>query len=78
MARKHKVFKSLSLKFYQSYKTYWGAKRERTKEIHKELEDLDLLYSPQLERIIIGGNVDLDLLSLFPQKDSTSIRGMVS
>jgi len=25
---------------------------------------------------VIGGNVDLDLLSLFPQKDSRSIGGM--
>jgi hypothetical protein len=25
---------------------------------------------------VIGGNVDLDLLSLFPQKDSRSMGGM--
>jgi hypothetical protein len=35
------------------------------KEIHKELQDLD----PIGEKVI-GGNVDLDLLSLFPQKDA--------
>jgi hypothetical protein len=45
-----------------------GNKRGRTKEIHKELQYLDLLCHPHLERILIGGNVDLDLLSLFPQK----------
>jgi hypothetical protein len=28
---------------------------------------------PHLEQILIGGNVDLDLLSLFPKKDSTSM-----
>jgi hypothetical protein len=27
---------------------------------------------------LIGGNVDLDLLSLFPQKDSTSMGGIES
>jgi hypothetical protein len=41
--------------------------RGRTKEIHKELQDLDSLYSPHLERWI-GENIDLDLLSLFPQR----------
>jgi hypothetical protein len=44
--------------------------RGRTKEIHKELQDLDPLCSPHLEEILIGGNIDLDLLSLFPQKDA--------
>ena len=70
--------KSFTLKFQQSYKSYWGNKRGRTQEIHKELQDQDLLCSPHLERILIGGNVDLDLLSLFPQRDSRSIGGMVS
>jgi hypothetical protein len=41
--------------------------RGRTKEeIHKELQDLDPIGSPHIEEIMIGGNVDLDLLSLFP------------
>jgi hypothetical protein len=40
--------------------------RGRTKEIHKELQDLDPIGSPHLEEKVIGGNVDLDLLSLFP------------
>ena len=64
MARTHEVLKSFTLKFHQSYKSYWGNKRGRTKKIHKELQDLDLLCSPHLERILIGGNVDLDLLYL--------------
>ena len=34
-------------------------------EKHKELQDQDLLGSPHLEERLIGGNVDLDLLSLF-------------
>ena len=33
-------------------------------EKHQELQDLDLLGSPHLEGRWIGGNVDLDLLSL--------------
>ena len=36
-------------------------------EKHKELQDQDLLGSPHLEERWIGGNVDLDLLSLFRQ-----------
>ena len=42
--------------------------RGRTKEEHEELQDLDPRGSPHLEEKVIGGNVDLDLLSLFPQK----------
>jgi hypothetical protein len=46
----------------------WRDMRRRTKEIHKELQDQDLIGSPHLEEKVIGGNVDLDVLSLFPQK----------
>jgi hypothetical protein len=42
--------------------------RGGTKEIHKELQDLDSLCSLHLEERWIGGSIDLDLLSLFPQK----------
>ena len=42
--------------------------RGRTKEEHEELQDLDPMGSPHIEEKVIGGNVDLDLLSLFPQK----------
>jgi hypothetical protein len=54
----------------------WRDMRERTKEIHKELQDLDPLCSPHLEERWIGGNIDVDLLSLFPQKDARIIGGM--
>jgi hypothetical protein len=43
---------------------------------HKELQDLDLISFPHRVEKVIGGNVDLDLLSLFPQKDSRSMGGM--
>ena len=42
--------------------------RGRTKEDHEELHDLDPRGFPHLEEKEIGGYVDLDLLSLFPQK----------
>jgi hypothetical protein len=46
----------------------WRDMRGRTKEeIHKELQDLDPMSSPRKEEKVIGGNIDLDLLSLFPQ-----------
>ena len=54
----------------------WRDMRGRTKEIHKELQDLDPLCSPHLEEILIGGKIDLDLLSLFPQEDARIIGGI--
>jgi hypothetical protein len=54
----------------------WRDMRGRTKEIHKELQDLDSLCSPHLEERWIGGNIDLDLLSLFPQKYARIMGGM--
>jgi hypothetical protein len=51
--------------------------RGRTKEeIHKELQDLDPIGFPHKEEKVIGENVDLDLLSLFPQKDARIMGGM--
>ena len=38
------------------------------KEEHEELQDLDPRGSPHIEDKVIGGNVDLDLLSLLPQE----------
>jgi hypothetical protein len=54
----------------------WRDMRGRTKEIHKKLQDLDSLCSPHLEERWIGGNMDLDLLSLFPQKYARIMGGM--
>src|SRR5215217_468456 len=73
-----KMLKSFSLKFQQRYKNYWGNKRGRTNKRRntKFLQDLDLEDSPHKERDLIGRNVDLDLLFLFPQKDSRSIGGV--
>jgi hypothetical protein len=50
--------------------------RNNNEEIRKELQNLDPIDSPRIEEIIIGGNVDLDILSLFPQKDLRSMGGM--
>jgi hypothetical protein len=54
----------------------WRDMRRRTKEIHKELEDLDPLCSPHLEERLIGGNIDLDLLSIFPQRYARIMGGI--
>jgi hypothetical protein len=54
----------------------WRDMRGRTKEIHKELQDLDSLCSPHLEERWIGGSIDLDLLSLFPQKYARIMGGI--
>jgi hypothetical protein len=52
-----------------------GYERKNKEEIHKELQDLDPIGSPHLEEKVIGENVDLDLLSLFPQKDARNMGG---
>jgi hypothetical protein len=55
----------------------WGDMRGRTKEeIHKELQDLDPMGSPHKEEKVIGENVDLDLLSLFPQRYARIMGGI--
>ena len=50
----------------------------KNEEEHEELQDLDPKGSPHLEEKVIGGNVDLDLLSLFPQEGARSIGGIES
>ena len=49
--------------------------RGRTKEEHEELQDLDPRGSPHTEEKVIGGDVDLDLLSLFRQEQARIIGG---
>ena len=44
----------------------------------QELQDLDPRGSPHIEEEVIGGNVDLDLLSLFPQELARIIGGIKS
>ena len=45
-------------------------------EKHQELQDQDLVGFPHLEERWIGGNVDLDLLSLFPQRYARIMGGI--
>ena len=52
--------------------------RGRMKEEHEELQDLDPRGSPHFEVKVVGGNVDLDLLSLFPQELARNIGGIES
>ena len=51
---------------------------ERKNEEHQELQELDPRGSPRTEEKVIGGNVDLDLLSLFPQEIARIIGGIES
>jgi hypothetical protein len=47
----------------------WKDMRGRTRrKSTNELQDLDPNGSPHLEEKLIGRNIDLDLLSLFPQR----------
>ena len=55
-----------------------GFKRKNKEEKHQELQNLDLLGSPDhLEEEWIGGMVDLDLLSYFPKNGQESLEGRV-
>jgi hypothetical protein len=55
----------------------WRDMRGRTKEeIHKELQDLDPMGSPHKEEKVIGEDIDLDLLSLFPQRYARIMGGI--
>ena len=48
----------------------------KSKEATNESQDLDPICSPHLEERLIGGDVDLDLLSLFPQEGARIIGGI--
>jgi len=50
----------------------------KNEEEHEELQELNPRGSPHLEEKEIGGDVDLDLLSLFPQERARSIGGIES
>ena len=50
----------------------------KNEEKHKELQDIDPRGSPHIEEKVIGGNVDLHLLSLFPQELARIIGGIES
>ena len=64
------VLKSFTLKSHQKQlMLVRGEERKNKEELNKmELQDQDLLGSPHLVERWIGGIVDLDLLSLFPQR----------
>ena len=56
----------------------YGGRREEEQRrgTTKEVQELDQLSSPHLEERWIGRIVDLDLLSLFPQKDARIMEGL--
>ena len=55
----------------------WGEKRGRTrKNSTNESQDVGPKGSPQKEEKVIGGVVDLDLLSLFPNFGQESLEGL--
>ena len=50
----------------------------KNKQEHQELQELYPRGSPHIEEKVIGGNVDLDLLSLFSQELARIIGGIES
>jgi hypothetical protein len=53
-----------------------GDERKNKGGEHQELQDLDTNRFPHLEEIMIGEDVDLDILSLFPQEDAIIMGGV--
>jgi hypothetical protein len=53
-----------------------GYERKNKEEIHKEVQDRDPIGSPHIEEKVIGEKVDLDLLSLFPQRYARIMGGI--
>ena len=51
-------------------------KERKNEEEHAEFQDQDPRGSPHKEEKVIGGNVDLDLISLFPQEYARFMGGM--
>ena len=61
----------------KSNKCLWGRREEEQRITQQmELQDQDLQGSPRLEEGWIGGNVDLDLFSFFPQRYARIMRGI--
>jgi hypothetical protein len=65
-ARTQEVLKILHSQIPPKQLMLLGEKRGRTKRNTKSFQDLDQKASPHLEERLIGGMIDLDLLSLFP------------
>ncbi len=57
-------------------KAIGGIREEEQRGEHKILQDLDLVDSTHKERDLIGQDVDLDLLSLFPQMGARIMEGL--
>ena len=66
MARTHKVVKVLHSQIPPKQQMLWRKMGGRTRKTTNESQDLDPIGSPHKEEGLIGGVVDLDLLSLFP------------
>jgi hypothetical protein len=50
--------------------------RKNKEENHKKTQDLDPIGSPHKEEKVIDGNIDIDLLSLFPQRYARIMGGI--
>jgi hypothetical protein len=64
------MLKCFTPKFQQNYSKLLGDKRRKTKRWMntKFLQDQDLVSFPHKEKDLIGGVVNLNIPSLFPQK----------
>ena len=76
--QEHKKCSSPSLpNSTKATKAYGGIREEEQRGKHtNELQDLDPQGSPHIKEILIGGNVDLDLLFLFPQEYARIMGGI--
>jgi len=68
MARTQEVLKALHSQIPPKQLILWRKMGGRARKTTNESQDLDPKSSPHLEERLIGGDVDLDLLSCFPQE----------
>jgi hypothetical protein len=58
-------WKYFTLIFNQSYKSYWSIREEEQTRKYQILQDLDLMGPSYKDRDLIGGYVDLDVVTIF-------------
>ena len=76
MAITQEVLKVLHSQISRKQLMLWRKMRGRARKQQMNPQDLDLICSPHLEERLIGGDVDLDLLSRFPQEGARIIGGI--
>jgi hypothetical protein len=66
------VFKSFTPQIPPNLQKLWGERKNKGGE-HQIIQDLDPMCCPQNKKGLVDGDVDIDLLSLFPRKHAKNM-----